>query len=254
MKKFYKLLSSPYILLLTILVILPMLMIVFEAFKIDGKFSFSPLAEIFTNDVYLKVLTRSIWMAIQVSIVCLIIALPMALIMWRMDKKWKFIITIAISMPLWINLVARVRVMDNFLDGFSFLSDSSKVLVAFVFIYIPFMLISINNQLEKVKYTFVDAAVDLGASKFTTLVKVIIPLVMPGILAGINLVFLPAATAVVVPQIIDSNNPMLGNIIYSFAQPDSYYIAAALTFVVIVIMIGFIALIEWSSRRNNLDK
>lgn len=254
MVKFYRIISSPYTLILSILVLFPMVLILTQGLVINNSFSLSAITDILSKEAYTTSIKNSFIMATKTTILTIIVAIPICLSMWRMKKSTKTTITLLITLPLWVNLVARARSINLIFQDLTFISPSDKVVIALMMIYLPFMVIAINSQLDKIKFSLIESAVDLGASKIKVFYSVIIPLILPGILSGINLVLLPSATSIVVPKIIDSKSQTIGNTIDDLATPDNMMFAAAIAIILMIIMLSSIIIIEKWSRRINDGK
>lgn len=254
MERFYKIISSPYTLILSILVVFPIVLILAEGLIINNSLSFSAIADILSKDTYTNLIGSSFLMAAKTTLLTIIVAIPICLTLWRMSRKAKTTITVLITVPLWINLVARARAINLVFEDITFIAPGDKVIIALAMIYLPFMVIAINSQLEKIKYSLVESAIDLGSSKFKLFYSIILPLILPGLLSGINLVLLPSATSIVVPKIIDSESQTIGNKIDELSTPENIMFAAAIAIILIFVMLTSVILIEKWSRRINDGK
>ena len=136
-------------------------------------------------------MTTSLWIAFTTTIVTLFIGYPLAYIMTRMKLKTQMTLLILINAPMWINMLLRVRALEQIIRMiFPFLIDSfGGVVIGLVYVYLPFMVLPIYAVLSKIDPNLMESAADLGASKFKTLIKVIIPLSLSGVLSGILMVF-----------------------------------------------------------------
>lgn len=233
MKNFSSLVK-PYIVFASIMIVIPMLLIVMYAFTKSGNemlpFTFTLDNFIkFFDPVFVKVLMKSLYIAVITTIVCLLIGYPTAYIISRFDSKTGTILILLITLPMWINMLVRtyawigilseVGLINNLLGIFGIgpvemLYTDFAVILGMVYNTLPFMIIQIYNSLAKMDKSVINASYDLGANRMQTFRKVIFPLSLPGVIAGITLVFLPSVSSFVVPKLLGGGQYMLiGNLI-----------------------------------------
>lgn len=233
MKNFSSLVK-PYIVFASIMIVIPMLLIVMYAFTKSGNemlpFTFTLDNFIkFFDPVFVKVLMKSLYIAVITTIVCLLIGYPTAYIISRFDSKTGTILILLITLPMWINMLVRtyawigilseVGLINNLLGIFGIgpvemLYTDFAVILGMVYNTLPFMIIQIYNPLAKMDKSVINASYDLGANRMQTFRKVIFPLSLPGVIAGITLVFLPSVSSFVVPKLLGGGQYMLiGNLI-----------------------------------------
>ncbi len=229
--------SLPYAIWALIFTIVPLIVVVVYGITVrtpDGSLAFS-LANFsrFFNPVYLGVLWRSILYAAISTAICLLIGYPAALILTSKHLKHKSIMLLLIVIPMWMNLLLRTYswltllenegLINQFLrfigilgeeEYIQFLYGEGAVIFGMVYNFLPFMILPIHSVMSKMDTSVIEAAEDLGASKWNVFRRVIFPLSIPGISSGITMVFVPAITTFAISSILSGNNVnLLGNMI-----------------------------------------
>ena len=229
--------SLPYVIWAVIFTVIPILVVVVYGVTIknsDGTLSLSfQNFQRFFEPEYLAVFWRSLLYAAISTVICLALGYPAALILTSKDLKHKSIMMLLIVIPMWMNLLLRtyswLTILENeglinqllrFLgvigkeDHIQFLYGEGAVVFGMVYNYLPFMILPIHSVLSKMDRSMIEAAEDLGASKFNVFRKIIFPLSIPGISSGITMVFVPAITTFAISNILSGNNVnLLGNVI-----------------------------------------
>lgn len=195
----------PYVVWILVFVIAPILLVLYYSFfDIHGNFSFVNYERFFTP-VYLKLTVSSFLYAFLITFISLLVAYPTACLLTKTKHKQLWLLLIIV--PSWINLLLKAYAFigifgaygaaNQFLEFIGvgarqlLFTDFSFVFVA-VYIFIPFMILPIFNALNGLNPALVDAANDLGATKWTTFVRVIFPLTIDGVKTGCQVVFIPA--------------------------------------------------------------
>ncbi|WP_066073301.1 ABC transporter permease [Neobacillus soli] len=208
----------PYVLWIVLFVIAPIFLVVYYSFfDIEGNLSFINYQKFFTP-VYLKMTFSSFWYAFLITAISLLIAYPTALLLTKTKHKQLWLLLIIV--PSWINLLLKAYaflgifgtygVTNSFLEVIGIgaqqilFTDFSFVFVS-VYIFIPFMILPIFNSLNELNPTLLDAANDLGASKWITFRRVIFPLTMDGVKSGCQVVFIPALSLFMLTRLIAGN-------------------------------------------------
>jgi len=257
----------PYFVLALIFVVTPLFILLVQAFiSFDGGFTLSNITRVFTGGG-LRLFLRSMYIAGVTTIICLVIAYPVALLL--ASKKIKvplFIITLFI-VPMLINVVIRTFALrEIFLwiersitrsrgEPFS-LHNDFKIIVALCLDYFPFMLLPIYTVLRSQDWTLLEASSDLGASNIRTLTKVTFPLSIPGIISGITMVFMPAISNFAIPLIVipvgDGSELLYGNRIwFMFGSRATYNQGAAYAlFLLAVILVSFVLIAKLTKGKS----
>ncbi|MBN2793982.1 MAG: ABC transporter permease [Clostridia bacterium] len=251
-----KWLATPYILWAIIFTIIPLAMILIYGVTIDDggiRFSLENIMKAF-DPIYFKALLRSIYYALISTIICLIIAYPLALILTE-KRNAKVTVIFIFVLPMWMNFLLRTYAWLTILEtnnGFlntvlrflhlptiQIIGTPNAIILGMVYNFLPFMILPIYNVLSKIDPYVLEAAFDLGASKLTRFVKVILPLSIPGVISGITMVFMPAITTFVIPKLLGSGKiNLIGNLIeQQFVQSYNWYFGASLSLVLMVIIL-----------------
>ncbi|QFF98309.1 ABC transporter permease [Psychrobacillus glaciei] len=208
----------PYYAWIALFVIAPIALVTYYSFfDINGHFTIENYKNFFTS-VYLTLTISSFWYAFLITLFSLIIAYPTAY--WLTKTKHKQLWLLLIIIPSWINLLLKTYAfigifglygpINAFLNVFGIggkqilFTDFSFIFVS-VYIFIPFMILPIFNALDKLNPSFIDASRDLGASSWATFTKVIFPLTINGVKAGIQAVFIPSLSLFMITRLIAGN-------------------------------------------------
>ncbi|MZI93227.1 spermidine/putrescine ABC transporter permease PotB [Vibrio sp. CAIM 722] len=224
---------------LALFVLVPNLMIIATSFLTRSESNLLSFTLTFDNyiklldPVYAQVVAHSFYMAIVATLICLIIGYPFAYIIAKMPERRRPIMLFLVIVPFWTNSLIRTYgmkivigtqgVLNKFLlfvgiidHPIRLMYSETAVMIGLVYILIPFMILPLYSALEKLDITYIEAARDLGANKLQTLLKVVLPLTMPGIIGGCLLVLLPALGMFYISDLLGgAKNPLIGNIIKS---------------------------------------
>ncbi|HWI46879.1 MAG TPA: ABC transporter permease [Rummeliibacillus sp.] len=208
----------PYYIWILFFVIAPILLVVYYSLlDLHGHFTLENYKNFFTS-VYLKMTLSSFWYAFLITLFSLLVSYPAAYLITKMKHKQLWLILIII--PSWINLLLKTYAFIGIFGNKGPINAFAKAIglpnqqilftdYAFVFvsvyIFIPFMILPIFNALDKLNPALIDASRDLGASKLTTLRRVIIPLTMNGIKSGVQAVFIPSLSLFMITRLIAGN-------------------------------------------------
>lgn len=261
MKQFRKMVF-PYIVWSTIMIAIPMLLILLYAFTVSGnsvvsfRFSLANFERFLTDTTFLEVLYKSLIIAVETTIFCILIGYPAAYFIARFSETVKMRWVLIITLPTWINMLVRTYAWTGILqdDGVinsilmffglkpvTFLYTDFAVILGMVYNFLPFMILQIYTSLTKMDYSLIEAANDLGANPTKSFLKVTLPLSMPGLISGITLVFLPAVSSFCIPRMLGGGNyVMVGTLIESqFLTAGDWNFGSAISLVMtIIIMIS----------------
>ena len=261
MKQFRKMVY-PYLLWSTVTIAVPMLLILLYAFTSGGNsvskfmFSLANFKRFLTDKTFLEVLYRSLRIAVETTIVCVLLGYPAAYIIAKYSEKVKMRWVLIITLPTWINMLVRTYawtgilqedgVINSFLKIFgigpvAFMYTDFAVILGMVYNFLPFMIIQIYTSLTKMDYSLIEAARDNGANPGKCFTKVTLPLSMPGVISGITLVFLPSVSSFCIPRMLGGGSyVMVGTIIESqFLTAGDWNFGSAISLIMaIIIMIS----------------
>lgn len=253
----------PYAVWIVLFVIAPILLILYYSFfDIHGNFSFINYERFFTS-VYLQLTLSSFWYAFLITLISLLVAYPTAYLLTKTKHKQLWLLLIIV--PSWINLLLKAYAFigifgaygaaNNFLEWIGIgsrqllFTDFSFIFVA-VYIFIPFMILPIFNALNSLNASLLDAAEDLGASKWMSFVKVIFPLTLDGVRTGCQIVFIPALSLFMITRLIAGNRVItLGTAIEQhFLVTQDWGMGATIAVFLILIMFLIIRLTGFRKR------
>ena len=237
-----KQLCIPYGLFLALFVIIPIMLIVAQAFMDkDGGFSFNNFIRFFSSPTTLSTLIISVFLALATTIVCIIIAYPVAYILARSNLNKGGTLLMLFIMPMWINFVLRAMAMKDLLTliGVFGFNNYVNVVIGMVYDYLPFMILPLYTVLVKMDKSLLEASKDLGANSFTTFRKVTLPLSMPGIASGITMVFMPTMTCYVISDTFGNGLiTIIGKLIdEQFTTFQNWNFGSAMAMILLVIML-----------------
>jgi len=250
---------------LSVFVLVPNLMIIVTSFLtrddanlISLTFTLDNYVRLF-DPLYFKVLSHSVYMASIATFVCLIIGYPFAYTIAQLPTKVRPVLLFLIIVPFWTNslirtygikiLLAKKGLLNALLLNLHIIDKPLKlmytefaVIFALVYILLPFMILPLYSSIEKIDKSLIEAAKDLGASKFTTFLKVELPLTMPGIIAGMLLVFLPAMGMFYIADLVGgAKNLLIGNTIKTqFLNIRDWPFGSAASITLTVFMAGLL--------------
>ena len=220
------LLSTPALVLFVTMLAAPLLLtfiLSFNSFDFYGgikqDFGWHNYIEVLSDSYFHKIFARTFAIAIAVTVICALIGAPEAYILYRMSSTWRSLCMLAILGPLLISVIVRTLgwallignngVINEILIGIGVIEKPIKmmftttgIVVALVHVLVPFMVLSVWAALQKLDPLVERASLSLGASQFTTLRRVVLPQVMPGVLSGSLIVFALTASAFATPSIL----------------------------------------------------
>jgi spermidine/putrescine transport system permease protein len=213
------------------------------------------------------ILFRSLWIAILTTLICLLIGYPFAYFLTTRTPVVRGLMIVFVMIPFWSNFLVRNyawRVLlgrDGFVsDGFElvglgareYLFTETAVLLGLVYGFLPFMILPLYASIERIDDSLLEASRDLYASGWQTFRRVLLPLSMPGLVAGSILVFVPSLGAYVTPEILGgAKTTLLGSyIVTQFLTARNWPVGAALSFVLMAVMLSATIVYFRSGGRN----
>ncbi|WP_220272246.1 ABC transporter permease [Sphingorhabdus pulchriflava] len=235
--------------------------------------------------LYLSIFLKSLAVAALVTLICLIIGFPVAMAITFAAPKWRPWLLLGIMLPFWTNLLIRTYALMMLMgtngyankglgalwDGASWLRtlvgmqpleawtpvqllyNNFAVVLGLVYVHLPFMVLPLYSALDRLDKSLIEASLDLGAGHLRTLMKIVVPLAGPGILAGVMITLIPALGAYLTPDLMGgTESQMIANVIErQFKRANDWPFGAALSFLLIYAMFILIAL--QSMRRDKGD-
>ena len=213
-------LAIPYLIFLVLFVILPLVVILYYGFTdSNGHFSLSNFAAFFCNSKTMGTLVYSLVIGILVTFICLLLAYPVAYILAKGEYCRKHAFLMVFVLPMWINFTLRITAFKeilSLLEGNLAFHPFLNTIICMVYDFLPFMIMPLFNALTKLDNSMLEAGRDLGANGFQTIMKIVLPLSVPGIISGVTMVFLPAMTNYVVLDMVYNSTYIMGSLIGSY--------------------------------------
>ena len=207
--------SIPYIGWMVTFIIIPLGMVAYFALtNAQGQFTLENIAR---GGEHMSVLLRSIKLAAIATVLCVVIAYPLAYILSRKQGFQKQTLFIMVMLPMWMNFLLRtyawMTILENnglinkFLSLFGIgplqmINTQGAVILGMVYNYIPFMILPLYTTMCKIGNDVIEAAQDLGGSPLQVMAKVVIPLSLPGVSTGITTVFVPAISTFIISKML----------------------------------------------------
>lgn len=249
-------LGIPYLLFLTIVVVCPVLILLYYAFTNGtGQFSMDNFVLFFTDSKAIGTLIYSAMIAIVTTVVCLLIAYPVAYILAKGDFKRRNVLLMLFVMPMWINFTLRITALKEILtmiEGNLAFHPFLNTVIGMTYDFLPFMILPIYNTIAKIDHSYIEAALDLGAKHHRVFTRVILPLSIPGIISGITMVFLPAMTNYVVLDMMYNSTYIMGSLVGSYFNMYDWNNGSVIS-MILLILILFLSMLtgEFSDKEEN---
>ena len=209
----------PYALWIILFVVAPLALIFYQSFfDINSHFTLANYQDYLTSPTYLKMTLNSVWYAALITVVTLVISYPTAYVLTQLQNRQFWLLIVIL--PTWINLLlktyafiglfSRTGSINLFLRFVGLgshqllFTDASFMFVA-AYIEIPFMVLPIYNALIEINPSLLNASKDLGATSWQTFRRIVFPLSMPGVKAGIQAVFIPSLSLFMITRLIGGN-------------------------------------------------
>ena len=246
-------LAGPYLLWMAAFIIVPLFIVIWYALtNADGQFTLDNLTQI---GRYSSVFMRSLILAAVSTAICLGMAFPVGYFLSRLRANKQHIMLMLVMLPMWMNFLLRTyawmgllsingpvnAVLGVFgLGPFNMLNTSGAVVLGMVYNYVPYMILPLYTSMTKIDQSLVEAAQDLGASTTKTLLRVLIPMSVPGISTGITMVFVPAVSTFVISRMLGGgSNLLIGDLIEMQFLGNSYNlnVGSAMSLVLMIIVL-----------------
>ena len=222
-----------------------------------------------TDDLYWKAYLSSLKIAIVATFFTLLVGFPIAYGMARAPQEWRPTLMMLVILPFWTSFLIRVYAWIGILSGEGYLNQfllwlgviqeplmilntNMAVYIGIVYTYLPFMILPIYSALEKLDESLLEAAEDLGCSRFTAFWLVTFPLSKQGVIAGCFLVFIPTIGEFVIPSLLGgSSTLMIGKVLWEeFFNNRDWPVASAVAIVLLLILIIPIILFQRNEQKN----
>ena len=271
---------GPYSLWAVLFILVPLVFVAYYAFT-DNNFQFTleniqrfftATSQVMQDDgstqevhTYLVIFWRSLKLAVISTLICLVMAYPLAYIMARAEEKVQKTFMTIIMIPMWMNFLIRTYAWMTILQDTGILNTligklglgpvhiigtETAVIIGMVYDYFPYMVLPIYSVLAKLDGRLLEAARDLGCNGFSVLRRVILPLSMPGVVSGITMVLVPSISTFYISQKLGNGKFFLiGDAIEGQYVANNLHFAAAIAFILMVILLVCMAVVKYVTNR-----
>lgn len=223
-----------------------------------GAFTLENIIAI-TTAGHAKALRLSILLSLISTLVCFLLAYPLAMILAKAKTNMHHFIILIFILPMWMNFLLRTLAWQTLLEkngvinsvltffnlpNLKIINTPAAIVLGMVYNFLPFMILPLYNALAKIDENVINAAHDLGAGSVYTFVRIILPLSVPGIISGITMVFVPALTTFVISALLGGSKLLLiGDVIeQEFTRTSNWHLGSGLSIVLMIfIVINMIA-------------
>ena len=237
--------ALPYFIFLVLFVVLPLVMILLYALQDgSGHFTLSNITKFFTDKDALSTFALSIEVAIENTLLCILIGYPAAWILADNKLNRSAVTVVLFILPMWINALMRTLATAELFNMAGIPLGKGTLLFGMCYDYLPFMIYPIYNQLKKMDKSYAEAAQDLGATPGQVFRKVTLPLSMPGVWSGVMMVFMPTVSTFAISEFLTNNKiKLFGTIIQENINNSMWNYGAALSLIMLII-IGLTTLLQ----------
>lgn len=272
---------GPYVIWAVLFILVPLVFVAYYAFTdVNFQFTLENIQRFFTATssivqddgssaevrTYLLIFWRSLKLAIISTLVCLVLAYPLAYIMARAEPKVQKTFMTIIMIPMWMNFLIRTYawmtilqdkgIFNNILSalhlpGVHIIGTEAAVVIGMVYDYIPYMILPLFSIMAKMDVKLIEAARDLGCNGLGVLRRVIWPLSLPGVISGVTMVLIPSVSTFYISQKLGDGKIMLiGDVIEGQYVANNLHFAAAIAFVLMVLLLVCMAVMRKLVGRN----
>jgi putative spermidine/putrescine transport system permease protein len=235
--------------------------------EIHTGFSLNNIIQVATGELYRTVTLRTVGIAVLVTIVDILLALPIAFFMAKVaSKRLQRILVIAILMPLWASYLVKAYAWRSVLSHDGLLQwlltpiggqtpgyGLTAVIITQGYLWLPYVILPIYTGLEKVPNSLLEASSDLGAKSFVTVRRVMLPLLVPAIVAASIFSFSLTLGDYITVNIVGGASQMLGNLVYTnVGAANNLPLAAAIALIPVLLMFGYLTAVRKTGALENL--
>ena len=253
--------TLPPTLFLLAFFLVPALIVVVAGFRETGEFgglapwprvSLDAYRFLLGDVIYLEVFARSFLVAALTTLICIVLAYPLAWLIARSPKQRRDVLVLLVILPFASNFLVRIYAWIMLLGPANLLYTPFAVIVGMVYAHLPFMVLPLYTNLEKHDPALLEAAQDLGANAWTRFWRVTFPLSLPGIFSGSALVFIPVLGMFAVPELLGGTGDILiGNLIKEqFLDNRDWPLGSALAIMLTACVLLLAGLAAWAAKRG----
>ncbi len=276
----YKMVLAPYSLWALLFILVPLIFVAYYAFTDQNfNFTFDNITRFFTATstvsdgeatkeihTYLVIFARSLKLAVISTVICLIMGYPMAYIISRSSQRTQNVLITLIMIPMWMNFLIRTYAWMTILQDTGILNGllariglgqvhiigtEAAVIIGMVYDYFPYMILPIYSVMAKMDVKLLEAARDLGCNSAGVLRRVIWPLSLPGVISGVIMVLIPSISTFYISQKLGNGKfYLIGDAIEGQYAANNLHFAAAIAFILMVILLVCMALMQRGANKK----
>ncbi len=249
-----KMLGIPYYFWAAMFIVIPLGMVFYYGLTDKtGAFTLENITAIASPE-HSKALFLALLLSFIATIICLLLAYPLAMILCGMNVNQHSFIVLLFILPMWMNFLLRTLAWQTLLEKtgvinsvltflklptLNIINTPYAIILGMVYNFLPFMVLPIYNSLSKIDGNVINAAKDLGANNVQVFTKITLPLTVPGIISGITMVFIPALTTFVISKLLGGSKVLLiGNVVEEeFTQASNWHLGSGLSIVLMIFII-----------------
>ncbi|MEI7770061.1 MAG: ABC transporter permease [Chloroflexales bacterium] len=261
-------LIGPGALWLTLFFAMPLVIILLYSFMTNGprgnvvwQATLDQYLTLLTKDTYVNAYKRSIWVSILTTLASLLIGYPLALFIVRSPQRWRTALLFLVLIPFWTNFLVRIYAWQIILSNNglinstlqalglpqqNLLNTENATLLGLVYGELPFMVLPLYASIDRFDFTLMEAAADLGASRWRAFLRIMLPITMPGVAAGSVLVFIPTVGQFVVSELLGGAKvDYIGDLLQRLflrENPPKWPLGSAMAVVMMVVLMALIML------------
>ncbi len=245
--------SYPYLIFMMIFVILPLVLILVNAFVANGQLTFKNFVNFFSDGASLQTLGISLAVGFITTSICLFIGYPVAYILTKKNSG-KFMVLLFV-LPMWVNFLLRTLATKEIFQALNMPLGMLTVIIGMVYNYLPFMILPLHTSLSGIDKSYAEAARDLGANNIGVFLNTTLPLSIPGIVSGITMVFIPTISTFAISELLsDRMITLFGDSINLKFTQDMYGVGSVMSLVMIVFVIISNILMSRADKQKKENK
>lgn len=229
--------SYPYLVFMLIFIVVPLALILINAFLVDGKLSLGNFISFFTDKSGLTVLGNSLIIGLVTTVLCLLIGYPVAFLLAKYHATSKIFVLLFI-LPMWVNFLIRTLATKAIFVALGVELGMGTVVFGMVYNYLPFMILPLHTTITNIDPAYMEASRDLGADNTTTFLKTTLPLSIPGIASGITMVFIPTISTFAISELLSNRQIYLfGDSIQAKFSQNLYGVGSVMSLVMLILVV-----------------
>ncbi len=249
--------SIPYVIFLSLFVVIPLLLIIYYAFSDNsGALSLDAAAKFFSDTTKLEVILVSFFIAVQTTLICLLLGYPVAYFLANKNYNKNAVLVMLFIMPMWINFVLRTTATRSILFAINLTGGNAPylaTLIGMVYNYLPFVILPLYTTMLKLDKSQIEAAADLGANPAMVFIKNIIPQSLPGIISAVTMTLVPVMSSYVISDALSEGNvTLIGNSIYINFANYQWHNGSFMAFILLIVVLVSMFLTRNSSKEETV--